>query len=322
MQRICAILLLVAAPAVGAQTPQAPAAPAAANGSTYVLGPDDQIVIHALDVPDISDKPQRIDPNGDLRMPLLGRIHVTGMTVEQLEAEIVNRLKVTIKEPDVAVSVAEFRSQTVAVLGAVGQPGIRQLEGPKTLIEVLSLAGGPANDAGPTARITRRLDQGRIPLPDAVDNVETGFSAVEIPLKPLLEGRSPEKNILVRPNDLVSVPRAELVYVIGEVNRVGSVPVTRGTSVSIVEAISASGGMTRTAASKHARILRAIGGDQKRTEIPVDIQKIMQGRTADVPLLAGDILVVPDSGSKRATTRAIETAIQVGVMVGTYGIIR
>jgi len=78
----------------------------------------------------------------------------------------------------------------------------------------------------------------------------------------------------------------------------------------------------RTAAPNHARILRRAGGDQKRTEVAVDLKKIMQGKANDVSLVPGDILIVPDSSGKRAATRALEAAVQAGVMVGTYGIFR
>jgi polysaccharide biosynthesis/export protein len=307
---VCAALLLAAWPL-------------ASQGlrTTYVLGPGDQLVIHAVDVPDISDKSQRIDSAGDLKLPLVGRLHVQGLTVEQLETDLTNRLKTFLQQPDVTVTVTEFRSQAVSVLGAVNAPGVQTLDGNKTVLDVLTKAGGASADAGAIVRITRRLDQGPIPLPGATENAATGFSVAELPLRPLLDAKTPENNILIRPNDLVAVPRADLVYVIGDVTKVGWIPLTHGTSMSIVEAISTSGGMLRTAASSHGRILRLTDGAQRRTEIPVDVQKIMQGRVDDVPLVAGDILVVPNSGSKRALTRALETAVQLGVVVGTYGIV-
>ena len=127
----------------------------------------DQITILVSDAPDISGKPQRLDPNGDLRLPIVGRVHAAGLTLDQLEAELTTRLKEFMLEPDVAVTVTEFRSQPVSVIGAVSESGVRQLEGRKTLIEMLSLAGGVTADAGPTLRISRRLDQGPIPLPNA-----------------------------------------------------------------------------------------------------------------------------------------------------------
>ncbi len=290
--------------------------------STYVLGPDDQILIQAVDVPDISGKAQRLDPNGDLRLPMVGRVHAAGLTLEQLEAELTTRLKVYIQDPDVAVSVTEFHSQPVSVIGAVHSSGIHQVEGRKTLVEMLSLAGGVADDAGPTVRITRRLESGPIPLPEAAVNETSGFSTVEIDLKSLMNATSPEKNIVIRPHDVISIPRAEVVYVVGEVAKSGPVALSGGHSVTVMEAVSSSGGVLRTAAANHARILRRVDGDQKRTEVAVDLKKIMQGKADDLSLMPGDILIVPDSSGKRATTRALEAAVQAGVMVGTYGILR
>ena len=290
--------------------------------TTYVLGPDDQIIIQAVDVPDISSKPQRLDPNGDLKLPMVGRVHAGGLTLEQLEAELIKRLKVYIQEPDVAVSVAEFHSQPVSVIGAVKNAGVHQLEGRKTLVEMLSLVGGVGPDAGPTVRITRGLDAGAIPLPEAKVDSSAAFSTVEIDLKSLLNGTSPEKNIVIRRHDVISVPPAEVVYVVGEVAKSGPVALSGGQSITVMEAVSSTGGVLRTAAANHARILRRVDGDQKRTEVAVDLKQIMQGKADDVSLAPGDILIVPDSGGKRAATRAIEAAIQAGVMVGTYGLLR
>jgi polysaccharide export outer membrane protein len=306
----------------GAGTGAAASTPATPTAATYVLGPEDQILIHAMDVPDISDKPQRLDPNGDLRLPMVGRIHATGMTLEQLETELVKRLKVYVQEPDVAVTVTEFHSQTVSVIGAVGSSGVHQVAGRRTLVEVLSLAGGVIPDAGPSVRITRRLEWGRIPLADATDDATGAFSVAEIDLKSLLEARNPEKNIVILPNDVISVPRAETVFVVGEVGRPGAVLLGGGHTVTVMEAVSSSGGVLRTANASKARILRRVAGDEKRAELFVDIKQIMRGKANDVTLSAGDILVVPDSSGKRFTTRAIEAAISTGTMIGTYGIVR
>ena len=290
--------------------------------TTYRLGPDDQIMIQVADLPDINAKPQRLDPNGDLKLPLIGRVHASGMTLEQLEDELTKRLKVYMHDPDVAVSVTEFHSQPVSVIGAVSNAGVRQLEGRKSLIEVLSMAGGVSPEAGPIVRITRRLEEGRIPIASATDDASGRFSTADIGLKPLLEGRTPDKNIVIQPHDVVSVPRAEMVFVIGEVGKPGPVPVSSADSLSVIEAVSSSGGVLRTAAANHARILRRIVGEQKRAEVTVDLQQIMQGKADDVSLLAGDILIVPDNPSKKAVSRALEAAIQAGVIIGTYGLSR
>src|SRR5437879_5941760 len=100
--------------------------------SAYVLGPDDQITIRALDAEEISDKPLRVDMSGFIRLPMVGRLKASGLTIEQLETELASRLKQYIQEPEVAVSVVEFRSQPVSVIGAADHPGVRQLQGSKT----------------------------------------------------------------------------------------------------------------------------------------------------------------------------------------------
>jgi polysaccharide export outer membrane protein len=336
---VCAGALVWALPTFAGAARQEPAAPKAqatssAEGqlpttgdpirSSYVLGPDDQITIQVSDVPDISGKTQRLDPNGDLRLPMVGRVHAGGMTLEQLEAELATKLKVYIQHPDVAVTVTEFHSQPVSVIGAVNTSGVHQLEGRKTLIEMLSLAGGVSPDAGPTVRIARRLDWGPVPLPNAAADPTGGFSIAEIDLKSLLNGRSPEKNIVIRPHDVISIPRAESVFafVLGEVGKPGPVQLSGGTAVSVLEALSSAGGVLRSAASSKARILRRAEGGRSRTEVSVDLKQMMQGKANDLSLAAGDILIVPGSNSKKAATRVLEAAVQAGVMIGTYGVVR
>ena len=104
---------------------------ACARARQLLLGPGDQIVIRAANMPDVSEKPIRIDLNGNINMPMIGRIQAGGMTVGQLEEEIARRLKVYLEEPDVAVSITEYQSQPVSVFGEVANPGVHQLQGGK-----------------------------------------------------------------------------------------------------------------------------------------------------------------------------------------------
>src|SRR5204862_1238113 len=134
-----------------------------------------------------------------------------------------------------------------------------------------------SSGAGRTVRGARRSEWGAIPLPEATVNESGEFSTVEIDLKSLMNATSPEKNIVIRPHDVISIPRAEVVYVVGEVGKSGPVALSGGHSVTVMEAVSSSGGVLRTAAPNHARILRRVDGDQKRTEVAVDLKKIMQG---------------------------------------------
>src|SRR5262249_17256690 len=144
-----------------------------------------------------------------------------GMTLEELESELVVALKPYIRQPKVAVAIAEFHSQPVSVIGAVNTPGILQLQGTKTLVEILSMAGGLRTDAGNIVAITRRQEWGALPLPGAKPDPTGQFSTGEVKLKDILEARNPEHNLIIRPNDIISVPHAEVVYVLGAVKKAG-----------------------------------------------------------------------------------------------------
>ncbi len=279
--------------------------------STYVLGPEDQISIRALEAEEISEKPVRIDMTGYLRLPLAGRLKAAGLTIEQLENEISARLKQYVKQPEVAISVVEFHSQPVSVIGSVRNPGVHQLQGQKTLVEMLSLAGGLADDAGHSVKITRRLEWGRVPLPSAADDPTGAFSVAEVSLKEILEARNPAENIVIRPQDVVSVPRANMVYVIGEVPKAGGYVLRERETLSALQALSLAGGLDRAAAPQNARILRLPAGGGNRTELAVNLKRIMTGQASDVPLQAEDILLIPGSAPKKAISRAAEAAVQI-----------
>lgn len=285
-----------------------------ANNS-YVLGPDDQISVWALGIPEISQHTVRIDPNGNIDLPMLGSVHAGGRTTQQLRDDLVNRLKEYVQQPEVTISISEFKSQPVSVIGDVNEPGVHQITGPKNLIEVLSLAGGLLPDAGNSIHITRSLEFGRIPLPTAKDDPTGKFSVAEINVKDLLHASHPAENIIILPHDIISVPRAEIVYVMGEVNRPGGYPLTERASYSVLQALSMAGGVTRSAAPKHAEILRTATGHSSRETLALNVSDILAGKATDVPLQPDDILFIPNNVAKSAGLRALEAAIQVGTGV-------
>lgn len=293
---------------VGAQSAQ----------QTYVLGPGDEIVIRALDVPEISDRPVRLDMQGYINLPMVGRLQAGGLSVEELEAELVRRLRTYVIEPQLTVSITQFRSQPVSVLGAVGSPGVLQLEGRKTLFEVLSLAGGLRPDAGDTIRITRRKQWGRIPLPGAYEDATGQFWVAEVPVKAVMEAQNPEQNILVCPFDVITVPRAQMVYVIGSVRKPGGFVLGDKEIITALQALSLAEGLDRGAAPQNAKILRASQGSPTRTEIPIDLKRILQGKASDVPLGPEDILFVPGSTSKNLAYRSIEAMFAIGTGFAIY----
>ncbi len=294
------------------------AAEDAAPASGYVLGPGDQVSVRALDVDEISGQPLRIEGNGSLRLPLAGRIGAAGLTAEQLETAIAARLRTYVKEPQVTVSVAEYRSQPVSVLGAVASPGVQQLQGRKTLFEVLSMAGGLRQDAGHTIKLTRRMQFGAIPLAGAAPDSSGGYSVAQVSVRSVMEAKNPQENILICPEDVISVPRAEMIYVIGAVKRSGGFVLHEKENMTVLQALSLAEGLERTAAPRRARILKPSQSAASRIELPLDLRRIIAGKSADQPLNADDILFVPGSMAKSAALRSLEAAVQIGTGVAIW----
>jgi polysaccharide export outer membrane protein len=283
----------------GASAQQPPAA-TAPPPSGYVLGPDDQIVIRALEGLDLGDKPVLIGTNGNITLPLIGRVQAAGLTVEQLEAELASRLKTYVQEPQISVTVTEFRSQPVSVFGAVTTPGVVQLRGRKTLYEVLSMAGGPRETAGSTVSIVRLLENGPIPLPGAGPDPTGRFSTAELDMQQILDGRNPAANIEIKPHDVISVSQSNgrTVYVVGDVQRSGAFNLGGQRTISVLSALSMAGGLGRTAKPEQAKIFRPAADPQKHEEIAVNIKQILAGKAEDIALRPDDVLVVPTSSRK------------------------
>ena len=280
--------------------------------STYLLGPDDQLEISGPELAEFGNKPVRIDSDGDVQAPLVGRIHIAGLTLQQVEVERNKSLRKYIREPQVGVSVAEVRSQPVSILGAVNTPGVHQIQGHKTLLEMLASAGGLRQDAGYSVRITRQLDWGCIPLPGAALDSTGKFSVAELNLKKIMEAKDPAENIQILPHDVISVPKAEMVFVIGEVRRSGGFVLGEHKSISVLEALSMAEGLNTTADTRHAKILRLNRGADQREELPVDVKSLLAGKKQDVSLQAEDILFIPGSTGKKAALRALEAVVQTG----------
>ena len=280
--------------------------------STYLLGTDDQLEISGPELSDFPNKPVRIDGEGDIQVPLVGRIHVAGLTVQQTEQELNRVLSKYIRKPQIVVGVAEVRSQPVSILGAVNTPGVHQVRGHKTLLEMLALAGGIRSDAGYSVRITRELEWGCIPLPKAELDPSGRFSVAELNLKKIMEAQDPGDNIQIFPHDIISVPKAEMVYVVGEVKRSGGFVLGEHQSISVLQALSLAEGLSTTADARHARILRLKQEADQREEMSVNVKDVLTGKKPDVPLQGNDILFIPSSTGKKAAFRAIEAAIQTG----------
>jgi polysaccharide export outer membrane protein len=274
--------------------------------SGYVLGPGDEITIIAINLDEIANRPIRVGSDGEINLPLLGRVRAAGLTVEELEAELTDRAKVYLRNPDLAITVSSFQSQPVSVLGAVGAPGIVQLQGRKTLLEVISLAGGLRPDHGSRITITRREDYGSIPLPSAA--TQAGHSVAEVRVSGILEASRPEENILILPHDVITVSAAEVVYVMGQVRRPGGYTLGDRSNMSILQLLALAEGVSGTAREEDARIIRPVEGSTP-IEVAVNLSDLLQGKIPDMPLEPQDILFVPDSFAKGALRRTVDAAI-------------
>ncbi len=287
-------------------------------GQQNILGPGDQValVIPAL-ATDFTGKTFRIDGNGELAIPYVGNVHAGGRSIQAVQDDIKTHLSSILQTPDVVLTVSEFASQPVSVLGAVMQPGIRQLQGRKTLFEVLSLSGGLRQDAGTTVEITRDLRVCPLPVANATTSTTGQFSVATLKLKNVMNASA--ENIVVMPGDTVFVPKADVVYAVGSVAKPGGYTIGEDGFLSALQMVSLAGGLERTAATDKAKILRLVPGPAAtRTEITINIKRLMAGKMADVPLQANDILFIPNSGAKSAGFRTIEAIVTAATGMAIY----
>jgi polysaccharide export outer membrane protein len=306
---ILASVVCSAAVAIAADVPPAKAPVHGESSPGYVLGPNDTIKIEVVELEEQSGKTYRVDSDGSVNVPLAGRVRVGGLTLSAAEMAITNALQKQINDPHVSLTLAEIHSQPVSVLGEVNQPGVHQIEGRRTLYDVLALAGGLKADAGYQIKITRRAECGRIPLPQAKEDSINQVSTAEIDSTKVQKADAGE-NIDLCANDIVSVPRAEMVYVVGDVRKPGGIALRQNDTISILEALSAAEGLSPTAAPKNARILRPGSEAGKRVEIPIDLSKVFNAKGEDIALRPDDVLFVPNNAPKKALAKAAEIALQ------------
>lgn len=318
MNRFCCCLV-AALVCISPVYSQAPLQRRVEQTPDYVLGPGDQIVVHVSDMEEIPQGPLRIDPSGRIELPMVGQVQAGGLTVNQLHDELTRRLGKFLNSPDVTINVAGMESRPVSVIGEVANPGIHQLTGPTRLLDVVSLSGGLKPDAGPSILVTRDARWGKLEGAEVSTDPATGSTTESFPSDALLKLKTPQDNILLRPGDVISVPKGELVYVVGDVKKAGGFVLSTHRTISVLEALSLAEGLGPDSSAGNARILRPNpNGEGDHTLIPVDVSKIFAGKAPDVKLYADDILFVPHSGFKVGSRRAIEAAIGIGTGVLVY----
>lgn len=251
--------------------------------SDYRIGRQDLLEIKVFGVDEL-DQTARVAEDGSITMPLLGRLSVAGLTKIEVEATIARLLADRfVRDPQVTVFVKEYESRRVAVSGAVKKPGTYEMLGRKTLLEMISLAGGLDTDMGKEIIIFRRM-------PDH------STQRIPVDLDRLVFAADPKLNLTLEPADIVYVPTVEKVriFVSGAVQNPNLYEVPRDEPVTVLKAITLAGGTTDRAAEKRVQIMRT-GADGKRVSLLVDLRKIMRGKAEDPILQEEDIVLVPEA---------------------------
>jgi polysaccharide biosynthesis/export protein len=263
----------------------------------YELGPNDQILIGVPQSQEIDQRPFRVDSEGNIELPLVGKVHAAGLTVRGLETMLTSRLRDYIREPQVSITVVQFRSEPVFFLGAFKAPGIYPLQGGRTLIEMLAVVGGLMPNASRRITITRKAEYGVIDLPNAMRDRGRNVSTVEVSLDSLMRNVNPAEDIVLKAYDVITVDVAKPVFVAGEVGHPGPVEFNGSASMSVVQVLSQAG-FTPGANRSKIKVLRTVLGTNRRAEIDLDLNRIYEGKANDFPLLPNDVVYVP-----RATLR-------------------
>ena len=266
------------------------------------LGAGDLVKVDLYGAPELTTE-ARIANNGDLSMPLIGAVHLAGLTVEGAQAAIAERYAKGgfLNSPQVTVFVKEYATQGVAIFGEVQHPGIYPLLGPHRLFDVLSIAGGLTDKAGRDISITHR-DKPKEPV------------TVEFSRDP---SKSAEANIDLLPGDTVLVSKAGVIYVVGDVGQPSGFLLDKNDNMTVLQAIALAQGVKPTAQIAHARIIRR-GQGGALTEVPINLKDILAAKAPDLQLQPDDIVFVPNSAAKSAMRRSLEAIVQTAVGVAIY----
>jgi polysaccharide export outer membrane protein len=261
------------------------------NSNSLRLGPGDLVEVNVYNVPELTTK-ARVGNSGDVYLPLIDYVHVGDLTVEEAQALVQKRLEDGgfVRGAHVTIFLDESASQGVTILGEVVKPGIYPAIGERKLYDLISAAGGFSASAGRKVSIIR-------------ERSTTGPITVNLP-RNLADDLG--DNIEILPGDTITVPRAPIIYVVGDVGRPAGLLVDNG-SLTVLQALALAGGANHTAKVSGTRIIRK--GPAGMTETRVPLKKMLEAKAPDLTLQADDILFVPLSGLRVAAAQATSAAI-------------
>jgi polysaccharide export outer membrane protein len=281
------------------------------NLPTQPVGPDDLLALSVYDSPELT-RTVRVDANGNIRLPMLkDPIPVRGMVPSQVETTIARSLtqgKVLV-DPIVTVTIVEYQSRPVNVVGAVKNPLVFQATRPIPLLDAIARAGGMREDAGSDIVVSREV----------VQNGKPARMTQTIPVRKLIDNADPSANVMLHGGEEVLVPEALKIYVVGNVKRPGAYPVRNDEETTILQLLALSEGLAPYSAKVAYVYRRAPGGT--KTEVPIELAKIMKRKSPDVPLQANDILYIPDNKGQRLTAQTIDRLAGLGTATATDYII-
>jgi polysaccharide export outer membrane protein len=268
----------------------------------YCVGPEDLLVIAILGQ-DKLNRELRVNGQGEITMPLVGTVKVAGLTPQGIEKRLVELYDANyLVNPQITVGVKEFRHQRVAVTGAVAKPGPYELIGPRTLLEVLSMAGGfttTANNitAGDVVNVIRNQS-----APDVAKSINATqpfapkTETLVIDLRRLLSGQEPQLNVAVHNGDVIHVPFAGTAYVLGGVKKPGNILVKENLTVS--QAVAMAGGVEPLLGTDDITIMR-FDEQGNAMRINTSLNRIIAKADPDIPIKDHDVVVVKESGLKK-----------------------
>jgi polysaccharide export outer membrane protein len=264
-----------------------------ANGSALVIGPGDELEVTVYGAADLSGH-ARVSADGNITMPLIGYVRIAGLSSSEAEGAIEAQLRQgkVVNDPQVSVYVKEYTSSGISVAGEVTKPGFYSAVGPHRLFDVLQAAGGPTDKAANKVVISHRDQQDVTTLSISKNPAEMAASNVEL-----------------QPGDTLIVPKAGIVYVLGEVTRPGGYVLNSTGGITVLQVVAVAGGPTHAASAGKTRLLRRTENGFQEQQI--DLKKLLRGQAHDVSVRDEDILFVPTSG--------IKTALNASALVTTVG---
>jgi polysaccharide export outer membrane protein len=307
-----AILLVFCQASIRAQAPSA----AVTTGSTaatqssgnlisadahYRIGPGDVLDVKVFGKPQFDRLAVKVDPRGMIRMPLVKEeIRAACRTEDELAAEVTTVLKEYVRAPEVTVQIKEYQSEPVAVLGAVRSPSRFQLQRRVRLLELITFVNGPAENAGPTIQVVHMGPLASCAASSASSNSENpeslGSQIDYYKLSETLRGEE-KANPYLRAGDVVSIAKADEVYVVGNVVRPTAIGLNEPLTVS--RAIAIAGGTLIDTKKTEIHVIRQTPGTTEKKDIVVNLEAVNRHEAEDLVLVANDIIDVPASGGKR-----------------------